>query len=87
LEENANNLIIMHRELSGRWLLLADNLRNLAGNQLVLQSQVDAQAAATRNNGTVGNELQDLLERVALFLNDLPAAEEKVKSLEASTTS
>jgi hypothetical protein len=87
LEENANNLTLMHRELSGRWLLIAEDLRNLAGNQAVLQSQVNAQAAAASNAGPTGGELQELVGRVSTFLNDFPAAEERVQTLEASRTS
>jgi hypothetical protein len=28
LEENANNLILMHHEVSGCWVLIAEDLRN-----------------------------------------------------------
>jgi hypothetical protein len=59
---------------------MAEDLRNLAGNQAVLQSQIDAQAAAARNAGRTGVELQELL-------HDLPTAEERVETLETSRTS
>jgi hypothetical protein len=76
----------MHRELSGRWLLISEDLKNLAGNQAVLQSQVNAQAAMARGNDTLGTQLPELLERVNLVLHDWPATEERVKTLEASRT-
>jgi hypothetical protein len=48
LEDNANNLIVMHREVLSRWLLLADDLKLLADNQSLLQSQMEAQATLAR---------------------------------------
>jgi hypothetical protein len=87
LEENANNLIVMHREVSSRWLLLADDLKLLSDNQTLLQSQMAAQATSTREEtGLTGIELQALAERITKFLNDMPAAEARVTQLEAAKT-
>jgi hypothetical protein len=69
LDENANNLILMHRELAARWLLIWEDLEAIYGNQSMLQSQVDAQAA-TSCDGISGGanpnllDLTDLSERV-----------------------
>jgi hypothetical protein len=36
LEDNSNNLIVMHREVSSCWLLLADDLKLFLDNQSLL---------------------------------------------------
>jgi hypothetical protein len=61
LEDNANNLIVMHREVLSCWLLLADDLKLLSDNQSLLQSQMEAQATLAREEeDLLGAEVQAL---------------------------
>jgi septal ring factor EnvC (AmiA/AmiB activator) len=85
LEDNANNLIVMHREVLSCWLLLADDLKLLSDNQSLLQSQMEAQATLAREEeGLLGAEVQALAQRITSFLNDMPAAEAQIVTLEAA---
>jgi hypothetical protein len=86
LEENANNVILMHRELNACWLLIVDDLRKLSGNQSVLQSQIEAQATAAKNaeSETVG--YQELHDKITRLLESLPDPELRFRALELSNT-
>jgi chromosome segregation ATPase len=84
LEENANGLLLMHREISSRWLLISDDLKLLQGQQAVLRSQVAAQAASLRDSEGATVNLKEMQEKVSNVLSDLSQAEQRLKDLEAA---
>jgi hypothetical protein len=84
LAENANGLLLMHREVTSRWLLTSDDLKLLQGQQAVLKSQVAAQAATSRDGEGASSKLKEMQEKVSNVLSDLAQAEQRLKDLEAA---
>jgi chromosome segregation ATPase len=83
LEENANGLLLMHGEISSRWLLISDDLKLLQGQQAILRSQVLAAQAATSRDGEGATvNLKEMQEKVSNVLGDLSQAEQRLKDLE-----
>jgi hypothetical protein len=84
LSKNANNLTLMHHELSAHWLLILVDLKNLQGNQVILQSQINTQAAGSLDEGPDAAAVEDLNQNLSRVLSELPEAQERVKVLEDS---
>jgi hypothetical protein len=74
----------MHREISSRWLLISDDLKLLQGQQVILRSQVAAQAATSGDGDFTSSNLKEIQEKVSNVLRGLAQADQRLKDLEAA---
>ena len=68
----SNALLTMHREVASRWALLTDDLRKLAGNQMVMR---DLMGSPRNIPGFWASSLWEMMTQIAEKLTSISARE------------